>query len=82
MKYIVALVGFFCLSKLTSIKHQSEMFFCCCCCCRCLFFFHKKVGLDFLILQDVHPNSPADIAGLRPHTDYIIGSDTVLHDVR
>ena len=26
-------------------------------------------------------NSPADIAGLRPHTDYIIGADTVLHDV-
>ncbi|XP_065655795.1 Golgi reassembly-stacking protein 2 isoform X2 [Hydra vulgaris] len=32
-------------------------------------------------ILDVHPNSPADLAGLRPHTDYIIGSDTVLHDV-
>jgi len=29
---------------------------------------------------DVITNSPADIAGLRPHTDYIIGADTVLHD--
>jgi len=29
---------------------------------------------------DVHPNSPADIAGLRPHTDYLIGADSVLHD--
>jgi len=29
----------------------------------------------------VNPNSPSDIAGLRPHTDYIIGADTVLHDV-
>jgi len=29
---------------------------------------------------DVNPNSPSDIAGLRPHTDYIIGADTVLHD--
>jgi len=29
---------------------------------------------------DVNPNSPADISGLRPHTDYVIGSDTVLHD--
>lgn len=29
---------------------------------------------------DVSANSPSDIAGLRPHTDYIIGSDTVLHD--
>lgn len=29
---------------------------------------------------ELNPNSPADIAGLRPHTDYIIGADTVLHD--
>jgi len=29
---------------------------------------------------DVITNSPADIAGLRPHTDYIIGADSVLHD--
>jgi len=29
---------------------------------------------------DVNPNSPADIAGLRPHTDYVIGADQVLHD--
>lgn len=29
---------------------------------------------------DVNSNSPADIAGLRPHTDYVIGADQVLHD--
>ncbi|KAK3728150.1 hypothetical protein QZH41_019470 [Actinostola sp. cb2023] len=30
---------------------------------------------------DVQPNSPADIAGLRTNTDYIIGADSVLHEV-
>ncbi|EDO49425.1 predicted protein, partial [Nematostella vectensis] len=29
---------------------------------------------------DVQPNSPADIAGLRSNTDYIIGADSVLHE--
>eukprot|EP00794_Sanderia_malayensis_P017434 gene17434-19178_t len=29
---------------------------------------------------DVQPNSPADIAGLRSNTDYIIGADSILHE--
>lgn len=36
----------------------------------------------FLYIQDVQPNSPADIAGLRTNTDYIIGADSVLHEVK
>ncbi|KAK7065330.1 Golgi reassembly-stacking protein 1 [Halocaridina rubra] len=31
-------------------------------------------------ILDVEPNSPADIAGLQSHTDYIIGADSVLHE--
>uniref|UniRef100_A0A2S2NZX0 Golgi reassembly-stacking protein 2 n=1 Tax=Schizaphis graminum TaxID=13262 RepID=A0A2S2NZX0_SCHGA len=31
-------------------------------------------------ILDVHPNSPADKAGLRSHTDYIIGSDSIMHE--
>ena len=30
---------------------------------------------------DIAPNSPADIAGLRSYTDYIIGADSMLQDV-
>jgi hypothetical protein len=33
------------------------------------------------IFQEVNPNSPADLAGLKSHTDYIIGADSVLHEV-
>ncbi|XP_046990230.1 Golgi reassembly-stacking protein 2 [Schistocerca americana] len=29
---------------------------------------------------EVNPQSPAEIAGLRPFTDYIIGADSVLHE--
>ncbi|KAB0798495.1 hypothetical protein PPYR_09488 [Photinus pyralis] len=29
---------------------------------------------------EVHPSSPAELAGLRSFTDYIIGSDSVLHE--
>ncbi|KAG0720003.1 Golgi reassembly-stacking protein 2 [Chionoecetes opilio] len=31
-------------------------------------------------ILDVEPNSPADIAGLKGHKDYIIGADSVLHE--
>ena len=31
---------------------------------------------------DVQPNSPAQQAGLRTDSDYIIGADSVLHEVR
>ncbi|KAG7187752.1 hypothetical protein KM043_016798 [Ampulex compressa] len=30
---------------------------------------------------EVHPSSPAELAGLRPFTDYIIGADSVLHEL-
>lgn len=33
-----------------------------------------------LIFQEVHPSSPAELAGLRPFTDYLIGSDSALHE--
>ncbi|XP_068092033.1 Golgi reassembly-stacking protein 1 [Hyperolius riggenbachi] len=29
---------------------------------------------------DVEPNSPASLAGLQPHTDYIVGSDQILQE--
>lgn len=31
--------------------------------------------------QDVYPNSPASIAGLRQNTDYILGAESVLNEV-
>lgn len=31
-------------------------------------------------ILEVHPNSPASLAGLRPFSDYIIGSDSILHE--
>lgn len=31
-------------------------------------------------ILEVHPSSPADLAGLRSFTDYIIGADSVLHE--
>lgn len=32
--------------------------------------------------QDVEPSSPASLAGLRPYTDYVVGSDQILQEVR
>lgn len=32
------------------------------------------------MLQEVHPSSPAEIAGLRPFSDYIIGADSIMHE--
>ncbi|XP_068630078.1 Golgi reassembly-stacking protein 2 [Battus philenor] len=29
---------------------------------------------------EIHPSSPAEIAGLRPFTDYIIGADSIMHE--
>lgn len=31
-------------------------------------------------ILEVHPNSPASLAGLRAFSDYIIGSDSILHE--
>ncbi|XP_039211204.1 Golgi reassembly-stacking protein 1 isoform X3 [Crotalus tigris] len=31
-------------------------------------------------MKDVEPASPAALAGLKPHSDYIIGSDQILHE--
>lgn len=31
-------------------------------------------------ILEVHPNSPAQLAGLRAFSDYIIGSDSILHE--
>ena len=31
--------------------------------------------------QEVQPNSPADLAGMKSDTDYVIGADSVLHEV-
>lgn len=43
---------------------------------------HLKIKeLLWLNSQEVEPNSPAALAGLRPHTDYIIGADTVMNEV-
>lgn len=48
-----------------------------------LYFYHcYRISRLYLLipLQEVHPQSPAEQAGLRAYSDYIIGSDTVLHE--
>lgn len=36
---------------------------------------------SFSFLQDVEPSSPAALAGLQPHSDFIVGADQLLQDV-
>lgn len=31
-------------------------------------------------LKEIHPSSPAELAGLRAFSDYVIGADSVLHE--
>lgn len=38
-----------------------------------IYDFYKK-------LQEVHPSSPAELAGLHPFSDYIIGADSIMHE--
>lgn len=40
-----------------------------------------SLSLSFLP-QDVEPSSPAALAGLCPYTDYVVGSDQILQEVR
>lgn len=51
----------------------------------CIVLFHVvpfvNMFCPFSLDQEVEPNSPATLAGLRPHTDYIIGADTVMNEV-
>lgn len=43
----------------------------------------SAVSLSFSFLpQDVEPSSPAALAGLCPYTDYVVGSDQILQEVR
>lgn len=32
------------------------------------------------MFQEVHPSSPAELAGLKPFSDYIIGADSIMHE--
>lgn len=43
----------------------------------CTYIYHNYIVPSS---QDVHPSSPAELAGLRSFTDYIIGADSVLHE--
>ena len=48
-----------------------------------IFLFKAHQVLDdqhTFLPQEIHPNSPAAQAGLIPHTDYILGSDTMVGD--
>lgn len=45
-------------------------------CCKIFNLFNS-----FSFLQDVEPSSPAALAGLQPHSDFIVGADQLLQDV-
>jgi hypothetical protein len=52
----------------------------------CIHLNHSAIdfvlSIYFLfVAQEVQPNSPADLAGLKSDSDYIIGADSVLHEV-
>lgn len=36
--------------------------------------------MTIVTVQEIHPSSPAELAGLKPFTDYIIGADSILHE--
>lgn len=36
--------------------------------------------LYLFVLKEIHPSSPAELAGLRAFSDYVIGADSVLHE--
>nr|XP_020755377.1 Golgi reassembly-stacking protein 1 isoform X5 [Odocoileus virginianus texanus] len=41
---------------------------------------HLLEGSCAARMLDVEPSSPAALAGLRPYTDYVVGSDQILHE--
>lgn len=44
------------------------------------FSFHQSFLSKISLIQEVHPSSPAETAGLRSFSDYIIGADSILHE--
>ncbi len=48
------------------------------CVCECVFICR----VPGVLCQDVDVNSPAGLAGLKPDSDYIVGADQVLQEVR
>ena len=47
----------------------------------CRFCSFEGANENVWHVLDVQPNSPASLAGLRSDTDYIIGADSILHEV-
>lgn len=41
----------------------------------------SKILNFFSLLKDIEPSSPAALAGLQPHSDFIVGADQLLQDV-
>uniref|UniRef100_A0A3B4FGL1 Golgi reassembly stacking protein 2 n=1 Tax=Pundamilia nyererei TaxID=303518 RepID=A0A3B4FGL1_9CICH len=48
------------------------------CCCIAARRWQSSREPMKMFVQEVEPNSPASLAGLRPHADYIIGVDTAM----